>query len=339
MPIPAIVGGAIVAGAGSLLAQGLQNSANQANSNRTYEQDVEMWNRGNAYNAPVAQMARLKEAGLNPNLVYGNGAVGNQAGTLPKYQTPQVSYQGVEQVAQAVPSTISQYQDYQIRQAQLDNLKAQNTAIVNGAKNAEIMGQILGERLPGETFRSQILGQNWQMGNATMEDQIKAKLADYQLKLGTAPYQLQMAQGKVRNLETSNNLMLEQISTQRKNRSKTDQDIALSKILQGKGVADIMNIQGRTGMIPTQIDEIKTRMGLQKAQTELKQHEVDTYIQRMYTDMILRGAGTAVDAVKAIKNWNSGKGSAPKFDPNNKAWQKDSETHSQWMKRVNPGSN
>lgn len=32
------------------------------------------WNMQNAYNSPEMQMARLRSAGLNPNLVYGNGA-------------------------------------------------------------------------------------------------------------------------------------------------------------------------------------------------------------------------------------------------------------------------
>lgn len=35
------------------------------------------WNMQNAYNAPDQQMQRLINAGLNPNLVYGNGAVAN----------------------------------------------------------------------------------------------------------------------------------------------------------------------------------------------------------------------------------------------------------------------
>ena len=38
------------------------------------------WKRQAEYNSPVNQMARLKQAGLNPHLVYGNGAsvsVGN----------------------------------------------------------------------------------------------------------------------------------------------------------------------------------------------------------------------------------------------------------------------
>lgn len=44
-----------------------------------------MWNRQNEYNDPSAQMERLKAAGLNPHMVYGNGAVGNSAGSAPSY--------------------------------------------------------------------------------------------------------------------------------------------------------------------------------------------------------------------------------------------------------------
>ena len=35
-----------------------------------YQKDLEMWNKQNEYNNPSNQMARLKDAGLNPNLVY-----------------------------------------------------------------------------------------------------------------------------------------------------------------------------------------------------------------------------------------------------------------------------
>ena len=34
--------------------------------------DLEQWNRQNAYDSPAAQMQRLKDAGLNPNLLYGD---------------------------------------------------------------------------------------------------------------------------------------------------------------------------------------------------------------------------------------------------------------------------
>lgn len=52
-----------------------------------YQRDVEMWERANKYNAPAEQMERLKNAGLNPNLVYGNGgATGNTSTQTPKHQ-------------------------------------------------------------------------------------------------------------------------------------------------------------------------------------------------------------------------------------------------------------
>lgn len=40
---------------------------------------VDNWNRETNYNDPRQQMKRLKDAGLNPNLIYGNGAAGLEA--------------------------------------------------------------------------------------------------------------------------------------------------------------------------------------------------------------------------------------------------------------------
>jgi hypothetical protein len=37
-------------------------------------QNTQFWNMQNKYNTPQSQMARLKEAGLNPALIYGSGA-------------------------------------------------------------------------------------------------------------------------------------------------------------------------------------------------------------------------------------------------------------------------
>lgn len=40
----------------------------------SHKDAVDDWTKQNEYNSPVQQMQRLKEAGLNPHLVYGNGA-------------------------------------------------------------------------------------------------------------------------------------------------------------------------------------------------------------------------------------------------------------------------
>lgn len=62
------------------------------NADYSFNQNLQMWNLNNAYNDPSAQMERLKNAGLNPNLVYGGGNVtGNTSGSTPTYTTPDAS--------------------------------------------------------------------------------------------------------------------------------------------------------------------------------------------------------------------------------------------------------
>lgn len=93
--MPLTVAGALaLSSLGSVLSSGIQSSgasaANTANINLAREQfahNVAMWKAQNAYNHPAQQMARLKEAGLNPRLIYGSGAasaVGN-AGDIKGY--------------------------------------------------------------------------------------------------------------------------------------------------------------------------------------------------------------------------------------------------------------
>lgn len=56
---------------------------------REREWNLAQWNRQNEYNTPLNQMKRLQDAGLNPNLVYGNGA-STQAGPVPTPSTKAV---------------------------------------------------------------------------------------------------------------------------------------------------------------------------------------------------------------------------------------------------------
>lgn len=59
-----------------------QNQANKKAVDRANAYDMYTWDLANQYNNPKSQMARLKAAGLNPNLVYGSGNVtGNTTGT------------------------------------------------------------------------------------------------------------------------------------------------------------------------------------------------------------------------------------------------------------------
>lgn len=78
-----------------------QREVNQQNidfqrevNDTNYERQLEMWEKTNAYNHPAEQMKRYKEAGLNPNLIYGqsntspSANVGNGSGV--KVDAPSV---------------------------------------------------------------------------------------------------------------------------------------------------------------------------------------------------------------------------------------------------------
>jgi hypothetical protein len=98
-------------------------AANKELAQYAYQQDLAMWQRNNNYNNPANQMKRLKSAGLNPHLVYGNGSVvGNTSGQTPKYNAPKVdyNYKPVELPAQQ----LGQFTDTMLRAAQIDNVRA-----------------------------------------------------------------------------------------------------------------------------------------------------------------------------------------------------------------------
>ena len=70
----------------AVLGNYLQKRSNKKLAQYSFNKNVEMWKMQNQYNAPKQQMLRLQEAGLNPNLMYGKGTVGN-ATTMPQYQS------------------------------------------------------------------------------------------------------------------------------------------------------------------------------------------------------------------------------------------------------------
>ena len=148
-----IVGG-IISGVGSLLG-GLGSSAmnnkavqdtNKANmeiakyqaqwqqqeNEKAYQRSLNMWNLQNEYNSPTQQMARIRAAGLNPNLVYGNCVTGNSSGSTPQYEPAKFNaptMQAYRGWNLGSSDAISQFLAYRTVKAQVDNMEAQNSLI------------------------------------------------------------------------------------------------------------------------------------------------------------------------------------------------------------------
>lgn len=138
MPIGAILGAvapAIMAGIG----QGLNIAATQNMNKKTQAWNEKMygiqrtdalsdWAMQNSYNHPSSQMARLREAGLNPNLVYGTGSVVANSQSQPRSAEAKAWNPEIPKVN--FPEMISAYQDFRLRQAQVDNLRVQNDILL-----------------------------------------------------------------------------------------------------------------------------------------------------------------------------------------------------------------
>lgn len=63
------------------------NEANRELAEYQNEWNLAQWHRENEYNSPQAQMQRLKQAGINPNLAYANGTINNVSASSPKAAT------------------------------------------------------------------------------------------------------------------------------------------------------------------------------------------------------------------------------------------------------------
>jgi len=133
-----IIGGLFGLGQGAIEAKTAKRNteatiqANKHLAEYSYSKDLEMWNRANEYNTPANQMKRYTSAGLNPNLIYGSGgSAGNTATSLPHYQKPTVEYNYKPSVNPAM--LLSMFQDFNIKQAQTDNLREQNRILTSTA--------------------------------------------------------------------------------------------------------------------------------------------------------------------------------------------------------------
>lgn len=100
---------------------------NQALAEQDYQRNLEMWNYQNEYNSPSQQMARLRSAGLNPNLVYGGGNVsGLTTSDAPKMQSAQYQSPTMGRPETPKERTFNRIMDAMSRYQQVENQQLTN---------------------------------------------------------------------------------------------------------------------------------------------------------------------------------------------------------------------
>lgn len=252
-------GGAAAISAGGALVGNLlgftsaqQNYKNQVKlMDKAYAQNLEQWNRENEYNTPYMQMQRLQAAGLNPNLVYGNGA-DTKAANSPQMDAP--SLKPYTQFGDmGASAAISAYQ--QAKVIERDNEVKESQAALNYAQrqkvNAEMMGQLkdnitkdFGNKRLKDTYddivrqteldtlikHNQVVHSNWQIDFDSSQNEILMKqveLMDYylakaQLDNNLTYEQINEVRARINNLFNENKLLIE-------NTAKTHQEYLAAK--------------------------------------------------------------------------------------------------------------
>lgn len=157
MPLPLapliLAGATLAGGAANSISTARQNRKSREFSQQQYTQqrddNIRLWRMQNDYNSPSSQMQRFRNAGINPNLIYGgstSGAAGNASGlSAPSASTPQFEPNRLgESLQDAAGVGINSVYDLRRKGLENDNLRAQNNVIVQdsvlrAAQTAKVM--------------------------------------------------------------------------------------------------------------------------------------------------------------------------------------------------------
>lgn len=143
--------------------------------------NLEQWQRENDYNSPTSQMARLRQAGLNPDLMYGQGTTGNSAGSpemtsgAPSEPTDMSAMLSKRSFGQTMQQILDKEQQRRMNEAQIEAIKA-NT----NKTNSETQGQDINNAIQQIRLGNEVTFQNMKIRE--MEDAHKLSDAELQYR-------------------------------------------------------------------------------------------------------------------------------------------------------------
>lgn len=184
-------------------------NTSEAEKERDY--NFRMWQLTNQYNSPTEQMARLKAAGLNPNMVYGSGnAAGLSSSKAPEYKranTPSFS-EVLPQPIMNPAGVLQAYQNFKYNAGKIvgqdlsneikEGTKGSKIALeglkvalskqgVKKAKQETIIKEIEA-MLKGETFEYQVEGSK--LATESAKEKVRAQKLENDLSELLKPYGL-----------------------------------------------------------------------------------------------------------------------------------------------------
>lgn len=202
--IDKLLGGGLIGAAGNVIGGLLDFGANkqankQAKELAKYQYDLNMqaWREQTDYNKPINQIARLKEAGLNPQLAYGNGTQAGNASPAPGYQAPSIQkYTGAQQAFQgATQAAVSIYNTMLAAKKQKEELKlmAAQTDYQKELKNkAALEGLYILSKKGGQDISNELASFQRSVQNERYEREIEQWNMEQELR--KSQFQLNAAQ-------------------------------------------------------------------------------------------------------------------------------------------------
>lgn len=174
------------------------------------------WKMQNEYNSPSAQMARLREAGLNPNLVYGAGSATAESKSMPNSSSVQAWHPEVPTAGATNPVTA--YLDTELKDATLQNLRATNQSINNESMLKMIQIMQGSENILGTKMKNQNLEELVKMYPQMLQGQFDKLIAD----IRKTDYEGDIAGARAR---TEPERIALEFLTKQKEQAKTDQQV------------------------------------------------------------------------------------------------------------------
>jgi urease gamma subunit len=163
LPVASLIAGITGAAANTfstLSTNKAQRKWNEAMYNRQREDALADWARTNQYNSPLAQMQRLREAGLNPHLAYGGGPNSVSApirGTDAKTWNPQAPAFNFGQIADQYMNAKQAGASIDIMQEQKQKIKAEVNQI--DANTLRILSDTTGKDITNKYLAQNIESQ------------------------------------------------------------------------------------------------------------------------------------------------------------------------------------
>lgn len=175
----------------------------------------------NIYNSPAEQMKRLQAAGLNPNLVYGNGASATNS-----VKTQQASFGNPSSQAARVNYDTSAIMDSIMMAAQLKKIDADTRLTDEQIKNQQWLRDDYDSKIRNRDTDTQRKGLQYHIETYLAANGIQAEKAKADLAKTVADTKVNLSNAEQKIIQTSSNVReaIERIQLMKINAARTSAD-------------------------------------------------------------------------------------------------------------------